>query len=441
MRKRVAASPPIFAIVFGEADPPALSAPEIRTILQESEGTEALDGVDVMRDEMHTSGMPFSVVSNKTGKTLSGLVLALLWWSQAASALHAQSRLATNFAAAADTAGALSPQPVVKIELCPVGNPGNQADPATAVAGPESGVPLLLSKLINVQPAIDYGRVDYAYEIGKYDVTVAQYTAFLNAVARNDPYGLYTWQMSTAGNSSGQSTAAGIKQSGAAGSYTYSVIGDSGNDPATFVSWFDAARFCNWLHNGQPTDGVERAGTTETGAYTLNGDTTTGLETRNAGAKWWLPSENEWYKAAYYDPTLNQGAGGYWRYATRSNVARGNRVGGEANQANYRNAKGYCLMQNSVYIQLHTNYLTPVGAFKNSASAYGTYDQNGNVSQWNDSIVGVAKNGIKCRGWRGGSWSSWPVMLGSDGAALNHTPQYEGSDTGFRVATGPSTSR
>lgn len=369
----------------------------------------------------------------------SGLILVVFWWSQAGRALHAQSRLPTNLAESADPR---SPQPVVQIELCPVGNPGNLPDPATAVpAVAESGVALLLSKLLNAQSGIEYGRVDYSYEIGKYDVTVTQYTAFLNAVARDDPYGLYTWQMSTAGNWSGQSTGAGIKQSGAAGSYTYSVIGDSGNYPATFVSWFDAARFCNWLHNGQPTDGVERAGTTETGAYTLNGDTTKGLETRNAGAKWWLPSENEWYKAAYYDPTLNQGAGGYWKYATRSNVAPGNRLGGEANQANYRDAKGYCLMQNNVYIHLHTNYLTPVGAFKNSASAYGTYDQNGNVSQWNDSIVGIVKNGTKCRGRRGGSWSSWPVLLGSDGAALNYTPQYEGSDTGFRVATGPSTGR
>ncbi len=99
---------------------------------------------------------------------------------------------------------------------------------------------------------------------------------------------------------------------------------------------------------------MERAGTTETGAYTLNGDTTKGLETRNAGAKWWLPSENEWARAAvYYDPTLNQGAGGYWKYATKSNVAPGNRLGGEANLANYRNAKGYFLMQMTLTFNLH----------------------------------------------------------------------------------------
>ncbi len=355
----------------------------------------------------------------------SGLILILLYWS--------------NSVSGADPAITPASQPIVKIELCHVGNPGNAPDPATAVPAAEPGLPALLGKLLNAQSGIDYGRVEYSYDIGKYDVTVAQYTAFLNAVARSNRHGLYKWQMGTMGNWSGLSTGAGIKQSGEAGSYTYSAIGDSGNYPVTFVSWLDAARFCNWLHNGQPADGTERAGTTETGAYTLNGDTTNGLETRNAGAKWWLPSENEWYKAAYYDPSLNQGAGGYWKYATKANVMPGNQLVGQANQANYRNAQGFCLVQNDRYIKEHTNYLTPVGAFQNSASAYGTYDQDGNVSQWNDSFVGVAKNGMKCRGWRGGAWSSWPVMLGASGAALNYTPQYEDSDTGFRVATAAAT--
>ena len=47
----------------------------------------------------------------------------------------------------------------------------------------------------------------------------------------------------------------------------------SRNCPISYVTWGDAARFCNWLQNGQPT-GSEGTGTTETGAYTLNGDTT-----------------------------------------------------------------------------------------------------------------------------------------------------------------------
>jgi hypothetical protein len=64
------------------------------------------------------------------------------------------------------------------------------------------------------------------------------------------------------------------------------------------------------MHNGQPEGLGEVAGSTETGAYTLNGDKTDRAETKEPGAKWWIPSENEWYKAAYYDPTLNGADGG-----------------------------------------------------------------------------------------------------------------------------------
>jgi formylglycine-generating enzyme required for sulfatase activity len=72
-----------------------------------------------------------------------------------------------------------------------------------------------------------------------------------------------------------------------------------GDKPVNYVSWYDAARFTNWLHNGQG------AGSTETGAYTLSGNT--GIITKNVGATVWLPSEDEWCKAAYYQPS---GAGG-----------------------------------------------------------------------------------------------------------------------------------
>lgn len=90
---------------------------------------------------------------------------------------------------------------------------------------------------------------------------------------------------------------------------------DSVNKPIGYISWGDAARFANWLTNGQPT-GMQGAGTTETGSYTLNGAmTNTALQavTRNANARYVVPTENEWYKAAYYDPTAGAGGGdNYW---------------------------------------------------------------------------------------------------------------------------------
>ena len=70
----------------------------------------------------------------------------------------------------------------------------------------------------------------------------------------------------------------------------------------SYVSCFDALRFANWLHNGQGSSD------TENGAYTLLGGTpmpTNGASvTRKPAATLVLPSEDEWYKAAYFDPAL-----------------------------------------------------------------------------------------------------------------------------------------
>jgi len=291
-------------------------------------------------------------------------------------------------------------------------------------------------------PLTGYGEVDYNYCIGTSNVTNAQYCAFLNAVAATDTYRLYNSGMAAAGNFSGNATGAGIVRSGLFGSYTYSVIGTSGNEPVTYVSWLDAARFCNWMQNGQPATGVEEASTTEKGAYTLNGDTdvsagtglsgTSGQETRNPGATWWIPSENEWYKAAYYDPTLNSGAGGYWLYATQSNATPGNATGSGSNEANYlyNNGSQYVFSVKSGQSYSATqDYLTPAGAFTSSTSYYGTYDQSGNVYQWNEAIMHV-----NARGLRGGSWYSGLGALGSPSRTLGG-PAGETYDIGFRVAS------
>ena len=124
----------------------------------------------------------------------------------------------------------------VTINWVPIGNAGN---------GPDSNTGNF------------FGTVAYNYSIDKYDVTVGQYTEFLNSVAKTDTYGLYNTAMGM------DHSIEGIARSGSSGSYAYSVIGTSTNLPITYVSWGDSARFANWLQNGQPT-GVEGAGTTET---------------------------------------------------------------------------------------------------------------------------------------------------------------------------------
>ncbi len=257
-------------------------------------------------------------------------------------------------------------------------------------------------------------------------MTAAQYTAFLNAVSTtSDPYGLYYHGMATAfpGNFG---VNIGISQSGSPGSYTYSVIGN-GNLPVFDINWGEAARFCNWLCNGQPT-AREGNGTIETGAYNMNGATTDAAlmavaalpHTGGGTAAYFLPTENEWYKACYY-----QGGGtasGYWTYPTQSNLAPSNSLMLAAtsdNDASYYNG-GYTDT---------TNYLTPVGTFAACPGPYGTYDMGGDVMQWDET-----KFSNTSRRARGGAFCFDSDIMASSYSDLDY-PAGNGYQMGFRVAS------
>ncbi len=170
----------------------------------------------------------------------------------------------------------------ITIETVPVGNAGNLPDMRTQSDG-TSG----------------YGAVAYEYNIGKYEVTAGQYKDFLNAKAGVDTYALYNSEMWSSSYGCQIERYAGSGTSGAP--YQYRVASDWANRPVSCVSRGDSARFANWLHNGQPTTGVQDATTTEDGAYYLNGATTnTALMavSREADWTWAITSEDEWYKAA-----------------------------------------------------------------------------------------------------------------------------------------------
>jgi sulfatase modifying factor 1 len=265
-----------------------------------------------------------------------------------------------------------------------------------------------------------FGAVAATYAIGKYEVTLNQYKEFLNAVAVTDTHGLYSASMGTNSNSKG------ITRTGSPGSYAYSVIGD-GNRPVTYVSWYDAARFSNWLSNGQPT-GLQTVGTTESGSYTLTGNT--GLISYNGTGLYRLPSESQWYKAAYYQPLAAGGdTDGYWLYPTKTNtVPVNNSPGAGTNRGNFIDVD-YAVTQGGSYSGTQ-NYLTPVGAYTDSASYYGTFDQGGNVFEWNDAIIGSS------RGVRGGSWHLTEGRLQASDRYGND-PTSVNSSVGFRVATVP----
>lgn len=374
---------------------------------------------------------------------------------------------------------------MVSINFVPVGDLGNANDQ------PDSN-------------GLEFGRVDYNYNIAKYETTNSQYVEFLNAVAKTDPHGLFNPGMQY------DKLMNGIIRTGEDGNYRYSLLESaSSNKPVTYVSFFDAIRFANWMNNGQGN------GSTENGAYSittaelvgatrennvitykakgylnltpgdqaqLSGLTGNGFEARStirsvdkrrgytyftietnnsrngtatgkgtltaihatheSGAKYWIPTENEWYKAAYYNPELNKGKGGYYDWATQSDSVPGNTIGDLPNQANIRTATRFA---NSEFFPkpdplIGPNMLTPVGSFRKSASYYGTFDQDGNVTEWNESIYDPSAafgdyngsaNGTRSK--RGASfYNPAPGTASRDDGLM---PNDAGYAAGFRLAS------
>ncbi len=339
----------------------------------------------------------------------------------------------------------------VVFEMVPVGNPGNFGNwsgQTVAIQGTQMG---------SGNDRI-CGAVPYAFEIAKFEVTIAQYVEFLNAVAAADPYNLYSTGNSGTG---GDAFLNNMKRTGTSGSFTYAV-GDGtpealvhwGNRPVGNISWADAARFCNWMENGQPTglltgDGAQDAWLTEDGSYPTLGAPTVGTNVnlpyqsvvRRPGARWVIPSEDEWYKAAYHKndgTTANYSnyptnySGGLW-FGTPNNDIIDPDPG---NCANYHigNPDDDCVGP--------PYNVSNVGEFENSPSSYGTFDQGGNVWEWTDTRYLNATGGLSQRRvMRGASFYPSVVQQQPDGFKCMHSAWRENqppvagvSRYGFRLA-------
>ena len=277
----------------------------------------------------------------------------------------------------------------VPIPFVTVGNPGNQADARG-----------------------DKGSVAYEFRIGKYEINNNQYVVFLNSVAAEDPHNLYNTNMML--NAGG-----GIKRTGAPGEYSYSVKPGMEHLPVVFVDFNDALRFCNWLHNGQPA-GSQDNSTTEDGAYTITPEGISANNiTRNPGARFWLPSDDEWYKAAYHQPYEDDGdPSDFWLYPTRSNdTPFSEPPPGGANSINA------CCETGRVS--------TDVGSYFHSPSYYGTFDQGGNAQEWTEEVIYVTNRRL-----RGGSYVYNEFYSKSTDIEFD-TTDYDSDAIGFRVAGAP----
>jgi formylglycine-generating enzyme required for sulfatase activity len=242
-----------------------------------------------------------------------------------------------------------------------------------------------------VQSQGTFGAVSYEYRIATTEVTNAQYAEFLNAVdaTGTNPNAVYNTSM-------GGDARGGISfDAGAAAGSKYTTKTNMADKPVNYVSFLDAMRFVNWLDNGQGS------GDTESGVYAVNNGLT---ETRSVNASYFIPSEDEWYKAAYHQPAAQGGdSDDYWLYPTASNTAptvatatsTGDIANPGTNVANYFDGADWNSQDGNV------TTVGSAGSGSESESFYGTSDQGGNVGEWNEAVIGSS------RGLRGGSWDDF----------------------------------
>lgn len=197
------------------------------------------------------------------------------------------------------------------------------------------------------------------------------------------------------------------------------------NKPATFVSWFEAATFVNWLNTS----------TGHTPAYKFNSSTFELWQSgdagynpnnlfRNSQAYYFLPSADEWYKAAYYDPI----AGVYYDYSTGSDsVPDGIDFAGDTT---------FDAVFFDGGLNPQPNDITDVGVL----SPYGTAGQGGNVFEREETEFDLLNDSSSSsRGVRGGFWVlNSNFFLSSNRGSSN--PTSRGIIVGFRVASIPEPS-
>jgi len=189
--------------------------------------------------------------------------------------------------------------------------------------------------------------------------------------------------------------------------------------PATGISYYEAAKYVNWLNTSTGgTAAYKFSGST----FQLWSSTDAGYNAnnmfRNSLAKYVIASSNEWYKGAYGSPN-----GTWFNFPTGSDSAPTEVASGTAaNTAVYNGQSGPA-------------DITSAGGL----SAYGTMGQGGNVWEWNETAYdGTNDTAGETRELRGGSWSSGGYL----GAAYRYgrSPTDENFSYGFRVASVPEPS-
>ena len=297
-------------------------------------------------------------------------------------------------------------------EFVTVTSPGNPAIPG--VIQSRSGAPLT-------------GQVSDAYRIARFEVTTAQYVQFLNAVYATNSPARVAIPIPAAGAWGARAVP---RQPGMpAGPQQFEVLPGGENIPVGGVNWRAAAIYCNWLHNDMAlSPAAFMSGAYDVSTFGYVGNQFTDQRERSPGARFFLPTWNEWAKAAHWDPNrFGDGQGGYWNYSNGTDVrpiqglppSMGGE--GEANWGVFAGSSG-----------------VPVGAYPEQQSPWGLLDVAGGRREWTESVHQSGPASLTTRVFDG-SWAGQDLFSNSnfDASAIYgiEFPEQVSSSFGFRIAT------
>jgi formylglycine-generating enzyme len=251
-----------------------------------------------------------------------------------------------------------------EIDFVRIGSPGNPPD-------------------ANPNPA---GAVPYEYRIGKYEVSE---------------------QM--------------IAKANAEGGLGITMDSRGPDFPATSITWFEAAQFVNWMNTSSGNDPAYKFDNAANFQLWALGDPgfNPANPFRSSLAHYFLPSINEWHKAAYYDPA----AGHYRDYPTGSDAI--------PDGVDFVGDPTFDLLFDDGADNPGPSFFSNVGVL----SLFGTAGQGGNVIEWEETAFDLSNdNPSDSRGFRGGSWTS-PSGLLSAPNRNGLSPSFEGEIFGLRVAS------
>ncbi len=240
------------------------------------------------------------------------------------------------------------------------------------------------------------GAVDYEYRISRTEVTSAQYVEYLNARI-------------TAGFPASTIRVPRL------GGVVYDFVNNrwitsAGGDmlPVGGISWRNAAIYMNWLHNGKGTEAADfMSGAYDVSTFGDNGDqprTFTDQTTRSPGARYWIPSLDEWTKAGHWDPNKNgPGQGGYWEFSHTSDTQP------------IPGLPGVGETTADLPIEDADAFLVALESYPETRSPWGLLDLSGGGAEWTEAWT--TPNGqpaTEARIWQGAGGGNSTISPGDD---------------------------